>query len=383
MHVLLSCLFFIHTLSTATSILLSPIGVDGLPKDWVFIIKLGKGGDNCEKLLPTEASSLSNTNIGYEDYECGMLYADANNQTLRYIPGTIHDTTGPLYKTWSQGALDKAVAYQVWNDQSGPTKIPSFGSGIAAHDKGFLLYNNESGVLGQHTCPNWLYSYSNNFRSPETFYNTSRPGGDASTYSQTFLLVSLKNRTDINAVRQMIARENARLFYLDVGTTNRNLFPTYHEPIQPISTASPSAVPIHRMFESSLFVYTKHRSEHYDYWEYFTTTFCSAQSKSQVWTYVECGAGILKSTHITDYNCYEPEANRYGQGFQFGKSNWYPNHMKVGYCLSDDDPIVAIAGWNHKKTQLVRGSLFVVLRSKELHDSFKRLFPHKNLSIDI
>jgi len=101
----------------------------------------------------------------------------------------------------------------------------------------------------------------------------------------------------------------------------------------------------------------------------------------------------------------------------FSQSDWYPNHMKISYCLIDemgemgemgklkkglvgDDEkderveerekeqekeeegrVVAVAGWNHKKTQLVRGSLFVVVHSKELHASFSQLFPHHaNLS---
>ena len=199
------------------------------------------------------------------------------------------------------------------------------------------------------------------------------------------------------------------LFYKQPGTTNQNSFPIYHEPIQNISTLPPSHVPLHSMFQSTVIVYAKHRSEHYDYWEYFTKKFCTvAPFQSQVWTYVECGVGIINSTNITDYNCYEPRVNRYGQGSTFGKSDWYPNHMKISYCLiieemgemgklkkgvGDDEKeederveeegrVVAVAGWNHKKTQLVRGSLFVVIHSKELHRSFLQLFPHHtNLTI--
>ena len=178
--IIISLLCFV-VLTTSTTItatpILTPIGLDGTPKDWVFLIKLGKGGDNCEKKKSSPpSSSSSSSSATTEDYECGVLYADSDNQTLQSIPGTIHDPSGPLYQTWSRGALNPDNAYTIWNDQSGPTKVPPFGAGIAAHDKGFLLYNNISGILGQHSCPNWLYSPSNHFRSPETFYNVSRPG---------------------------------------------------------------------------------------------------------------------------------------------------------------------------------------------------------------
>ena len=49
------------------------VGADGDPKDWVLLIKLGKGGSNC---------NASKTQNGYT-YECGVLYADNQNQTLR------------------------------------------------------------------------------------------------------------------------------------------------------------------------------------------------------------------------------------------------------------------------------------------------------------
>ena len=183
---LLCFVILITSTTISATTILTPIGIDGTPKDWVFLIKLGKGGDNCEKKNSSPPPSSSPTSattgttalpsLGYEDYECGVLYADSDNQTLQSIPGTIHDPSGPLYQTWSRGALNPDNAYTIWNDQSGPTKVPPFGNGIAAHDKGFLLYNNISGILGQHSCPNWLYSPSNHFRSPETFYNVSRPG---------------------------------------------------------------------------------------------------------------------------------------------------------------------------------------------------------------
>lgn len=364
---LMLTLFTLTPVAPTSSNPLTPIGVDGLPKDWVFLIKLGKGGDNCKQVQSPTSH--------YEDFECGMLYADAQNQTLRQIAGTVHDPTGPLYRTWSQGALDPQVAYQVWNDQSGPTDLPPLGNGISAHDKGFLMFNNDSGILCQHTCPHWLYSSSNHFRSAATFYNHNHPGGDATTYSQTFLLIALKSLTDVNAIRKMIARENAHLFFADFGTVNKKLFPVFTEPNQPVSRTAP-AVPIHDLFGSSVSLFAKHRNEHYDYWAYYTDTFCPA-SKSQVWTYVECGPGILKSANVIDYNC-NSRANRYGQGSRFGKSNWYPNHMKVGYCLAEE--VVGIAGWNHKASQLLRGSLFAVIRSKQLHDSFSKLFPHSSFS---
>ena len=195
----LLCVVILTTSTTITATtILTPRGIDGTPKDWVFLIKLGKGGDNCKKKnsSPPSSSSASSSgttatttppSLGYEDYECGVLYADSDNQTLQSIPGTIHDPSGPLYQTWSRGALNPDNAYTIWNDQSGPTKVPPFGNGIAAHDKGFLLYNNISGILGQHSCPNWLYSPSNQFRSPETFYNVSRPGMFASFFSFCFL----------------------------------------------------------------------------------------------------------------------------------------------------------------------------------------------------
>ena len=345
---------------------LSPIGIDGKSKDWVFLIKLGKGGNNCKKIKGKK--NFDDNNFKGEDYECGILYADSANQTLRHISGTIHDLNLPLYQSW-RNALDPSVAYQVWNDQSGRSNVPPLGPGISAHDKGFLLFNNNSGLLCTHTCPHWLYSSSNRFRDAATFYNTSDPGGDASTYSQTFLLVALKNRTDVNIVRKMIARENAHVFYSNFGKVNKDFFPDYLEPNQPISTQFPTP-PLHVMFDSSVILFTKQRNEHYDYWNFFTETFC--KEKSMVWTYVLCASGILTSTNITNYNCYARN-DRYGQGSEFGVSNWYPNHMKVGYCI--ENQVVSVAGWNHKKSQLLRGSMFVVIRSKQLHESFSRLFP--------
>ena len=365
-------------LPTTASTDLSPLGIDGQKKDWVLLIKLGNGGNNCKQRQGEQQGKNQNQNQNQnyqgEDYECGQLYADSTNQTLRHIPNTVHDPNGPLYKSWSQGALDPSVAYQVWNDQSGKANVPPLGPGISAHDKGFLLFNNESGLLCTHTCPHWLYSASGRFRSPSTFYNTTRPGGDASSYSQSFLLIALQNLTHVNAVRKMIARENAHLFYSNVGTTNIDLFPKYPEVNQPVSTTVPT-VPMHALFNSTLILFTKHRNEHYDYWAYFTETFCGPKApESLVWTYVKCpSTGILTSSIVTDYNCYTRN-NRYGQGSTFGVSNWYPNHMKVGYCLKEN--VVAIAGWNHKKTQLLRGSMFAVIRSTELHDSFHQLFPY-------
>ena len=218
-------------LPTTASTDLSPLGIDGQKKDWVLLIKLGNGGNNCKQRQGEQQGKNQNQNQNQnyqgEDYECGQLYADSTNQTLRHIPNTVHDPNGPLYKSWSQGALDPSVAYQVWNDQSGKANVPPLGPGISAHDKGFLLFNNESGLLCTHTCPHWLYSASGRFRSPSTFYNTTRPGGDASSYSQSFLLIALQNLTHVNAVRKMIARENAHLFYSNVGTTNIDLFPKY------------------------------------------------------------------------------------------------------------------------------------------------------------
>ena len=182
--------------------------------------------------------------------------------------------------------------------------------------------------------------------------------------------MSLKNQTEINLIRQMLARENARLFYSNHGSTNQVDFPKYPEPQLSVSNAFPDP-PVNHFFAGSVTLFAKHKNEHYDFWGFFTESFCGSSSMSMVWTYVEC-SDILKNKNVSDYNCH-PRKDRFGMGSRFGVDNWYPNHMKIGYCLRDK--VVAVAGWNHKGSQLVRGSIFAILRSEELHESFKSLFP--------
>ena len=140
---------------------------------------------------------------------CDYLYADNENESLTYKKN-LNSRKGPLYKNWSQD-LKKENKYLMWNDQPGWGEP---GWEKYAHDKGWLIWNETSGVLCTHTAPNW----PNNVRvsSAFDFGMKEHTPGTKTRLSQHFLLISL-TAEEILEILEMLKVENAKYQYVQVN----------------------------------------------------------------------------------------------------------------------------------------------------------------------
>jgi len=269
--------------------------------------------------------------------------------------------------------------YVMWNDQPG-------GGGVA-HDKGFMIWDDHSGVLVHHSAPNWPSKIDDDefielqeqqpgriLRKTKTMLEEAgaklamdafengaadKTPGLKTNLSQHFLLVTL-TIDEVKRVLVMLSHAKANFH------NNRRGDIPHLTITQPVVNNKADAHTIPDMItKKGLTIFPKSHFHHFNYWEKFADLFCQGEGKRmRVWTHSQ--ENLSKQVDIHD---------RPGKGSSFGYNDWSANHMKLGRCY--ENPVVGIAGWNHSgQTHMKRGSMFFAIESKKMHESFTKLFPN-------
>ena len=121
-------------------------------------------------------------------------------------------------------------------------------------------------------------------------------------------------------------------------------------------------LPLPSLRHINLQIFAKPRYHKIDYWDLFHQIFCG-KGAIDVWSWQ---GGGLESEVVYDFN----DGNGRAQGF--GIAPFRKMHGKLGRCANLH--VVGLSGWNHNKDQLKRGALFVAIKSRELHHSFRTLY---------
>lgn len=334
---------------------LNVYGIDGNPKEWILLVKLGEGGQNCKT-------------CGDNCHSCHYLYADSSNSNLRLINDhAINDANeqNPLYKTWSQAKNNNFVS---WNDGqenwTGTPKHSCNGTSGWAHDKGFVIYNQNQAVYCQHSCPNW--GFKNYWTSPP---EAKEMPGIQTHLAQHFFLMKLNSKEEIDKLVKVMNYANVCVnegkidnFVKFGGTTLPKTF-----------------LNLEKVNINGIEIVAKGRGEPgNDIWGSLQQDYCNKQNKIYNWSFCvpRCPQGNKESTdsinNVVDVmNFRKNGLNTNCENLKFDQ--FKSNHCKIGVCENNDT--VIIGGNNHSiLSQGPRGGLFIVLHNKQLAMAFKCLF---------
>jgi hypothetical protein len=318
-------------------------GIDGKPKQWVFILKLGEGGNNCER--------------AGEAYHCKYLYADNTNQTLQLVPSNISDkdSSNPLYNTWAQA---KSNSFVSWNDDPHNWGASSDHASPMAHDKGWVIYNKNGGVLCAHSCPNWGMQ-------TEFLPNQSKTPGIETDLAQHFFLLQL-SASDLPTVASLMNQANV--------TVNEGSFPGY---VGPKSQLHPGLL---EKKVNGVTIVAKGSGPSFDGYDIYSALrneYCnSAQMKVYSFCSPPCPLGVGQSKDpINNIIDVSNDTGGLSTKCQLNFDEFKKNHSKIAVCDSSNSDIVILGGNNHSiNSQGERGGLFIVLKSAQIANQLRCLF---------
>lgn len=378
------------------------IGMDGKPKEWVFILKTGKDTTklNCESIK-------SPAGIG-NPVNCKYFYADNKNPSLRVADENIVSKNGSLYYTWSQ-CMNPGAGYINWNDESYNIKAGGASGGDPAHDKGWIIYDNNGGVFCNHSCPAWPYHDADAIPNDDAWmslgaHDSHHPEkgknpGTISDLAQHFFMASM-DASSIDGMAKIIEtaapnfvlaipsekpNNNVQLLNKlsdsvndarDSGKnwTNSSMglkckVPEFSEgnPQNPPDIAQFSTYNVH-LGKTPLTIYGKSGCWKQNPWSKIKELDCEDNITLYTFCIPKCfgtAGGGPAAEGVNEYTGL-------GKGSEFEEiGDWKKNHSKIGYC---GDNIFA-GGWNNASSQLKRGSIFISFNNKFLSDSLRLLIP--------
>ena len=320
--------------------------------DWILMLKMGAGGDNCTK-----------NNDG--SYSCNYLYATSSNPNLVYKTNFTVDSTNSANPAYQFYQLTQQFPnnYVTWNDQGSVKSCDGETGG--AHDKGGLVVNDNmsKGVYLQSSNPFWGF-FSDGFLKS----GSAKHPGIQTQLMQHLLFVNLKTSND---VQNMISAMNYANLCVVEGKING--FQGCNSSCPQVPTLKLENV----VLSSGIKIYAKGRGERgNDIWGELNKELCNG-SGMKVYTY--CTPKCPHSSDKTPINNITDVMNsHYGHsvlntdcGLDFDE--FHTNHSKMGICNNNNN--VVIGGNNHSvDTQGPRGGLFVVINDSNLHQSLDCLF---------
>ena len=358
-------------------------GLDGMPKSWVFVLKMGVARTNCVKFI-------HGTHTGYR---CNYFYADSDAPRLVMVSNPlIDDETGPLYRTWMQ-CTTPSNGYMSWNDENATIHAGGSNPGpISAHSKGFIVYDEAGGVYCNHSCPNWPYNGRDAGSFTSASWDESAPGLYTSL-SQHFMLISMDAAT-MDGMAPVIQSVSPDIYIADSGLVSSATMPLmtafianvnnkYHNvvrdkcivPKQSRGTpANPPTLAQSVRYDilvggTPVTIYGKSGCANYDYYKYLADQgVCDGHMT--VWTFCSPPC-ILDAEGVTQFNS-KPVAS--STCIDAAANNWTTNHSKLTVCDSPMSDSIIAAGWNHAPSQLARGSIFVNFHAKEIADQLRCMF---------
>jgi hypothetical protein len=321
-------------------------GLDGQPKNWILMVKLGSGGNNC---------SLSG-----KAFSCNFLYADSSSPSLQMVNSFTADSKNsknPAYQLYQLSRNNKWVS---WND--GGSKSCNGASGYA-HDKGIIVYNNNEGIYCQHSNPNW------------GFFDTDFLDGGGSTpgiqteLAQHMLFIKLATPSDISNIVNLMNQANVCL----LGGSINGFNPC-------VNSGSCSSSYLQKTINGITIVAKPKGSKGDDVWSYLKSNYCG-NSNMDVGTYCSpiCPLGNGQSKNsvngIVDIKNSHAGSSFFNTTCNLKFDSFSANHSKIGVCVSSNSDVVIIGGNNHStESQGPRGGLFVILKNKNLASDFRCLF---------
>lgn len=354
------------TVSTSKTISDSIMGNN----DWILILKLGPGGDNCDSNGDT--------------YSCKYLTATSSNPTFTLSSDKIDTSTDSSAYKFVTAYKDKDNQSMMWNDQGDKNcgKAPN----ISAHEKGGIVLNKEgtNGVWMESSSPNW------GFHKKFTSGMNGKTPGIQTDYMQHILLVSLNSKEDVKNMLDVMANSN---ICVQDGSIDG---------FTPWTTKTTKRGPtITRSLTSGLTILGKADGDDTtDIWDSLRTQYCEKGKNMTVLTYCSpicpLGAGEPKdpiNKSLTDLmntrelafqkvagdkkRCTSDACKNAKSvlstscGLKFDPFS--VNHSKIGICL--DNNVVIVGGNNHSvKSQGPRGGMFAVIKNDTLSDQLKCLF---------
>ena len=323
-------------------------GLDGKPKQWILMVKLGSGGTNCE-----------NDDDGR--YSCNFLYADNENQSIKYVTEFYVDSENSKNPAYQLYQLSKNNKFVSWND--GGSKSCSGASGWA-HDKGILAFDKgkTQGVYCQHSNPNW-----GNFNTGFTASGDAGNSGLQTSLAQHMLFVKLSTKDDIDNIVSLMNQANVCI--LDGSIDGYNP-----------CVRSKTCIDEYLTKEiGGLTMIAKPKGERGDdAWSQVNINECEDEGM-QVWSFCVPGCPLGNDGSRDPINQIRDVTNDNSIGSDLKTtcgmdfSEFHSNHSKIGTC--DTNNKVIIGGNNHSTpSQGSRGGIFVVIDSSKLSEDFKCLF---------
>lgn len=323
-------------------------GLDGTPKDWIFMLKLGTGGANCT--------------INNGAYSCHFLYADSENPTVKLVTEFTVDSTDPKNPAYQFYQLCQNNTFVTWNDQ-GSIKSCAGASGYA-HDKGGIVYNSQEGIYCQSSNPNWGF-FDKGFLDAGT---ASHPGIQTGL-AQHLLFVKLNSQTDISNMVSLMNQANVCIMDGHIDGFNTCI-------VSGKCTGDYLSKNI-----GSLTVIAKPKGIiGDDAWGQLNKMYCGGVGMHVLsFCTPDCPLGTGKPTTSingiidvkNDRNNPKSILNTTCTGLSF--DSFSSNHSKIGSC--DNNNKVIVGGNNHSTaTQGARGGLFVVIDNQKFSDGIKCLF---------
>ena len=323
-------------------------GLDGTPKDWIFMLKLGTGGANCT--------------VNNGAYSCHFLYADNENPTLKLVTELTVDAADPKNPVYQYYQLCQNNSFVTWNDQ-GSAKSCAGVSGYA-HDKGGIVYNSQEGIYCQSSNPNWGF-FDQGFLNA----GTANHPGIQTNLAQHFLFVKLNNQTDITNMVALMNQANVCIMAGHIDGFNTCI----------VSGKCPSDYLSKSVGSVTVIAKPKGVSGD-DAWGELNKMQCSTAGMHVLsFCTPACPLGNGQPTTSingivdvqNDHHTSGSVLNTTCSGLTFDK--FALNHSKIGTCDSNNKIIVG--GNNHSTgSQGPRGGLFVVIDNQELSAGLKCLF---------
>tara|TARA_Y100000389_G_scaffold204751_1_gene259378 strand:- start:2496 stop:3602 length:1107 start_codon:yes stop_codon:yes gene_type:complete len=337
--------------------------------DWILILKLGPGGDNC----------TANAKV----YSCKYLTATASNPTFTLSSDKIDTSTDSSAYKFVTAYADKDNQSMMWNDQG--EKGINCGSQphISAHEKGGIVLNKEktNGVWMESSSPHW------GFHKGFTEGMGGKNPGIKTDFMQHILLVRLKSKDDVKNMLDVMGNSN-----LCIQNGSIDGFTPWTT--KTTKTGNPTVKPL----SSGLTIVGKaDGDETTDIWNWLRTQYCNNGMTSLSYCSPICpkGAGQSKDavSNITDLmNMRELAYEKVANGKKTCTSNdcknaksvlstscglkfdpFSVNHSKIGICTGNN--VVIVGGNNHSiQSQGPRGGMFAVIKNDTLSKQLKCLF---------
>ena len=282
------------------------------------------------------------------------LYYDSTTNVFGPSPNSMNDTTtGALTYTTKQ--LWNAEAYAIWNDEVPNENNYSFTYG---HTKGYFAFDSDGdGLLMIHSVPAYPIGPSNSS-------NYLGLGGNAYTYAQSFLCLSVSAQT-LNAASYKFLLNRPHLY--------DTLFPTSLEPTygnisklvkgeySSAKICSSDILQTSGNVEFQLFGKTTQ-------WNNDLYSECVAPTyKSNLWTETWIrGSAEGPSCPPSGYDTLDIKGLDFGNGFNWSETN---DHSK--WALAIDLGIVCIGDINRMTTQYSRGGGTACLNNSVLYKAFQ------------